>query len=88
MFLVLKEKKKKILSPHEETSGKQLKVDYKLHIKTLNIFLKLYELQVKKILKKWKLRKLVVFNSILRNFEGLTLIDGLWQRINYTDTAE
>ena len=38
--------------------------------------------------KTWKLRKLVVFNSMLKNLQGLTLIDGLWQRINYTDIVE
>ena len=25
---------------------------------------------------------------MLKNFQGLTLIDGLWQRINYTDIVE
>ena len=25
---------------------------------------------------------------MIRNLQGLTLINGLWQRINYTDTAE
>ena len=25
---------------------------------------------------------------MLKNFQGLTLIDGLWQRINYTDKVE
>ena len=42
----------------------------------------------KKFLKKWRLRKLVVFKSMLKNLQGLTLIDGLWQRINYTDIVE
>ena len=63
MFFVLSRAwdKEKILSPHEETSGKQLKVDCKLHIKTLNIFLKLYELQVKNILKKIEVTKTCSF---------------------------
>ena len=43
---------------------------------------------MKNLKKKWRLRKLVVFNSMLKNLQGLTLIDGLWQRINYTDIAE
>ena len=25
---------------------------------------------------------------MLKNLQGLTLIDGLWQRINYTDIVE
>ena len=43
---------------------------------------------MKNLKKKWRLRKLVVFNSMLKNLQGLTLIDGLWQRINYTDIVE